>query len=623
MKKILGICICLVLLVGAIAVPTALAAESQSGAAVTIHFLNPTAIACVNGQLFVADNIDDNNSAIHCFDVSGSTTTRIYTQSQTEKIVNLSVKDDDSLYIVYGNKIVEYDVSDNKLTETATITGYANPVDVTYGADLGEHNEYILTDSALYRKNGAGTANSEAITGTKSCIAIGDYVYYLYSGETGVDICKSYNGKDRSTPSGNTTNQGVLNSSDPTAANYYLKDFGAKGMLVWESDKVAIFNGQQISMVKMDTTCSLEPVFDYHASQTELENKKNVVDVALSANGICVLNDNFQVDVFEKVENDYVLKTTVGDDTVYQSVPTSYTSFTLARPTGYPTNLVYKTSNDGTSVDDLIKNATEYIIVGFEGDSTSNYYYVLVGDKFGWVQKSEGATTPATDDKLTIVNTTVSNDYVDVTTYFNTLNAVWIYQLPREASHKYSFEQKQSTKPEVKVLQKFTETTAGGDIVWCYVSFVDDGNTVYGFVNEKDVGKYTTKINSNVETQRKKINSSIFEAVKVYEDAAMTVVATTENAPNGVKLYSGQRVTLIYENDGVAYVQIVYGDGSQVYGFVQSARLIDVNAMTTNAIVGLTLLAIVIALATALIVIFVKRRNGAAPKRKKETKTDE
>ena len=622
MKKILGICICLVLLAVAIAAPTAFAAESPSSSAVTIHFLNPTAIAYANGQLFVADNIDDNNSAIHCFDVS-DTATRIYTQSLTEKVVNLAAKDDESLYVVYANKIVEYGVSDNKLAEKAIITGYSNPVDVTYGADLDGHNEYILTNNALYRKNGAGTANSETITGTKSCIAIGDYVYYLYSGENGVDICKSYNGKDRSTPSGNTTSQGILNSSDPTDSNYYLKDFGAQDLLVWDNDNVALFNEKQISYVNISASCSLLDVFDYHASQAEQENKKNIVDVAVSTNRIYVLNDNFQVDIFEKSENDYVLKGTVGDDTVYQTVPTSYTSFTLVRTKGYPTNLVYKTSDEATTVVDLIKNATEYIIVGFDGDATSNYYYVLVGNKFGWVQKSEGATDPKSDDNLQIIDTSVSNDYVDVTTYFNSLNAVYVHKLPLEESSHTVFTQTPTTKPEVKLLQKFIETKADGDVVWCYVSFVDDGNTVYGFVKEEHIGEFSNKLKDGVPTQEKKINSTLFEAVKLYKDAEMTVVYDTENSPNGIKLYSGQRVKLIYSKDGVACVQILYDDGSQIVGYLQSNKLIAVTTMTSNAIVGLSLLGVVVVLAVTLVIIFVKRKNGSAPKRKKTVKTEE
>ena len=627
MKKIFGICICLILLVAAIIAPTVAFAD-QADANVTIHFLNPTAIAYVDGKLFIADNIDENNSAIHCFNVKGNNAQWLYTQPLTEKIVNLSAKDENSLYVVFTSKIVEYKASESKITETATITSYTNPVDVTYGMDGRDgKNEYILTDSELYRNN-IGRATTTTISGTKSCIAIGNYVYYLYA-DNGVDICKTYEGTKHFTPN-DESDQGYLNNSDTTSSNYFLKDFGAKGLFVWENDKVAIFSGERICYVSMSETCTLVNIFNYKENQQEQENKKSITDVATSNNRLYVLNDNYQVDIFEKTETSFNLIGTVGDDTVNQSVPTKYTSFTLARSTGYPTNLVYKTTDDQTSVDDIIKNATEYIILGFEGENESLYYYVLVGDKFGWVQKSEGATITngkITDAKLQIVNTTVSNDYVDVTTRFNSLNAVYIHKLPRESSDVTVFTQTSSTQPDVKVLQQFTEKTGNGDVIWYYVSYENNGETETGFVKKEHVGTFATAIKKNVVTQQKKINSTLFEAVKVYsigDKELMDDEHLVTNANGMVKLYSGQRVTLINEENGVAYIQISYGDGTNVYGYVFSDRLIGIHAITTNAIVGLTLLAVAIALATTLIVIFVKRKNGTLfKKQKKETPKDE
>lgn len=634
MRKIFGICICLLLLVGVIVAPTAaFAAENAPSAAVTIHFLNPTAVAFVDNKLFVADNIDEHNSAIHCFDVTESKAKWLYTQSMTEEIVNLSTavknEGENSLYVVFASQIGEYTVGATKLTEAAKITAYPNPVDVTYGVDgISSKNEYILTDNELYRNN-IGRATTTAITGTKSCVAIGDYVYYLYT-DNGADICKSFEGRNHTTPDANTnTPQGYLNGSDPTSSGYFLKDFAARGLFVWENDKVAIFNDERVCYVNMSETCTLSSVFNYADAQQNQENKKQIVYVATSDSRLYVLNDNYQVDIFQSADNGFERIDTVGDDTVTLQTPTQYTSFTLARPTGYPTNLVYKTTDEASSIEEIIKNASEYIILGFDGDENSAYYYVLVGNKFGWVQKSADASIDGNgnivDESLEIVDTKVSNDTVGYTSKFASLNAVYIYKLPRsdDSFRDETFTQTASNMPDVNVAQRFTE----GDTVWYYVSFKDGDVTRTGFVQEKDLGKFAIKVDEDKihAIDDKKINSSLFEAVKLYlygDKELMTDdnLVTTEDGV--VKLYSGKRVTLISEENGVSFIQIVNSDGSSIYGYVFSDRLIGIHAMTTNAIVGLSMLAVAIVLAVALIAVFVKRKNGTAPKHKKETKAE-
>lgn len=631
MKKIFGILICLMLLLAAFVVPTAaLAAESAAGAAVTIHFLNPIAVAVVGDNLFVADNIDGNNSAIHCFFVAGDKATWLYTQSLSERIVNLSTKDDNTLYVVFSSRIVQYSISGGKMTEGATISGYTNIVDVTCGVDGSSNNDYILTDSELFRNN-IGRATTTSITGTKSCVAIGNYIYYLYT-DGGVDICKSYEGVQHYTPKADSsTPQGYLNDCDSSASNYFLKDFKANGLFVWQDENVAIFNSERICYITMGDPCSLSNVLDYQASQQEQDTDKKIVDVAASDNRLYILNDNYQVDIFEKSGAEFELIATVGDDTVYQAVPTNLTSFTLARPKGYPTNLVYKTSGDN-SVDDIIKNATEYIILGYEGDADSLYYYVLVGNRFGWVQKSSEGISPENDSNLQIVNTAVSREPgVEYKTAikFTSLNAVYIYKLPRSVDtfRDETFTQTASTMPEVTLLQRFTEQTASGQKLWYYVSFVVDGQTQYGFVQAKDLGEFVLTVSDEIPVLGdRKINSTLFEAVKMYKFADKDMMTddnlvTTDNGP--VKLYSGRRVTLLSEQDGVSFIQVTYGDGTVIYGYVMSDRLIGIHAITSNAIVGLSLLAVAIALATTLIVVFVKRKKGSTPRRRKENKSEE
>ena len=637
MKKIFGICICLILLASALIVPTvAIAAETASD--VTIHFLDPTAIATIDDKLFVADNIDDDNSAVHCFDVSGEEARWLYSKSFTEKIVNLSAtvknvdgSDINNLYVVYQTKIGEYEVSDVTLSEITTISNYTNPVDVTYGADLSSHNEYILTDSALYRKNSSGTANSAPITGTKSCIAIGEYIYYLYT-ENGIDVCKSYDGNDRSTPSLDsvTSDQAYLNSCKPSNSDYFLKNFHAKGLFVWNGEKVAIFNKSKICYINMGTTCYLSDVYDY-----QTQRNQDVVDVVANNDKLFVLNDNYQVDIYQNNNSNLTLIDTVGDDTVSQPVPTTFTSFTLAEPVGYPTNLVYKTIDGETSVDEIIKTASEYIILGYEGDETSSYYYVLVGNKFGWVQKGENASVDANgnivDDRLKVKNTNVTRDpSVQYTTKFTSLNAVYLYELPRSDNsfRGETFQQTASKKPEVIVKQRFIETTAGGPVVWFYVTFEVDGQVKSGFVQQQYLGEFSMKVDESKLTviEDRKINSTLFEAVKLYlypDKELMTDDNVVTNENGIVKLYSGKRVTVISEEDGVAFIQIQGNNGSgNIYGYVDSSRLIGLHSITTNAIVGLSLLAAAIVLASVLIAIYFKRKKGISPRPKKDSAKD-
>ena len=632
MKKIFGICICLILLATALIVPTvAIAAETASG--VTIHFLNPTAIATIDDKLFVADNIDDDNSAVHCFDVSGEQARWLYSKPFTERITNLSTtaksvdnEEGSYLYVVYQTSIGEYKISDATLSERTTISNYTNPVDITYGTDLNSHNEYILTDSALYRRNSSGTANSAPITGTKSCIAIDDYIYYLYT-ENGIDVCKSYDGKDRSTPSldSGTSGQAYLNSCKPsTSSDYFMNKLkNAKGLFVWEDDKVGIFNKSDICYINMGTTCYLSDLYDYSNQRNQ-----DITDVVAGGDKLFVLNDNYQVDIYQHINANLTLIDTVGDDTVALPIPTTFTSYTLAEPIGYPTNLVYKTIDEGTSVSEIIKTASEYIILGYDGAEDSSYYYVLVGNKFGWVQKGENASVDASgkivDDRLKIKNTDVSRDpSIEYTTKFASLNAVYLYNLPRsdDSFRGETIQQPSSNMPVVTVKQFFTETTDKKSIVWCYVSFEIDGQVKTGFIQRKHLGEFSSKIDTSKLSVigDRKINSTLFEAVKLYVFPDKDLMID-DNVT--AKLYSGMRVTLISEVDGIAHIQVQLNDGSNITGYVDSSRLIGLHDITTNAIVGLSLLAAAIVLASVLVAIYFKRKKGISPRPKKDRAKD-
>ena len=80
---------------------------------------------------------------------------------------------------------------------------------------------------------------------------------------------------------------------------------------------------------------------------------------------------------------------------------------------------------------------------------------------------------------------------------------------------------------------------------------------------------------------------------------------------NPLKLYSGNRVTVIKhdEEKNASFVLVMHNDGSKDYGWISTERLIGIHQITTNAIVGLSLLAFAIAITTVLLVVFLRRRK--------------
>ena len=621
MKKIFGICICLVLLVGAIVAPTTVFAdESSSNTSVTIHFLNPTAIAVVGDSLFVADNVDKdaNKSVILSFTLGESQATYRDTIEIDGNVTNLSAKGDTGLYVILNDKVIEYSVASNaKLTEKTVynaegeLSGF---VDCAYAPSNATYTEYFLAQQGLYR-NDDKVWTEPKLSDYKSSVAIGDNVYYLQI-DNGKAISKRYDGRAHGFRDDVYNNKNGIGNLPDTPI----------GLFAW-GDNVGVFSQDKVRFVEITTQdCTFAQLMDYNEVNTS-EEKINIKDIEARNGRLFVLNDKNLIEVYTGEVNNMSLVYSVGSDTVDQTVPHDFNSFTLVNTKGYPANLVFKTNED-TSIPELVTDAEEYLVLGYDGDDNSLYYYVLTNDNhFGWVQKTNYKKVDGklTDDKLDVIDTDVARDpSVEYTTKFASLNAVYLYSLPRslDAFRAETFQQTASTMPEVTVKQCFTE----GDIVWYYVSFEYNGETRTGFVHEEDLGQFSLKVDEgNIRViEDRKINSTLFEAVKLYlyPDKALRNDDNLVSTENGVvKLYSGKRVTVINEDlaNGVAFIQIQGSNGSgNIYGYVELNRLISTHAMTTNAIVGLSLLGAAIVLTTTLVVVFLKRRNGASPRRKKE-----
>ena len=599
-----GILLCLAL-IAACLIPTAAFADDTTVPEDSVHFINPTAITVVDDCLYVADVVEDGKTALLCFDISGANPVLKYTYDKIDGVVSgLSNNKQDAVYLNMGNKVVELNVGGEGLPaagktynmpQTAT-----SIIDVAYGKipNLSDKTLYALTETVLYQFNESAqlfnTQMVHPIVDGKALLSLDEapnyQLYYLSGAVKPVHRMNLSNGGQ---------------DSDFTEKKLTLTSGFTPLGTSRINGNVALYDNDSIYIIEETTSlASTTPLLTLNSLYA---SDCRISDVEAYGDRLFILNSKNKIDVFDKTEEAYNNQptTTIGSDIVDKTVPTEYTSFTLARPNGYPANIVYKTNAD-TSVADIITDAKEYVVLGYDGDEESHYYYVLVGDKFGWVKKSDGAATPKEDAKLTVVKNNPGGVVgFEGEAKFLPLATVWVYELPLSSANKIAVTQTATTMKTVNVLQEYKE----GDNVWYYVSY-DEGKT--GFVLSSSVGKIRIKPSTNDETEiigRRKINSSLFAPVDVYRESTLTGELATDEHENEIKLYSGDRVTLIEIQDKAAFVMILRNDGSKDYGWVEASRLIEVHQITTNTTVGLSLLAAAVILATVLLVVYFKRKK--------------
>ncbi|MCM1289963.1 MAG: hypothetical protein NC132_04620 [Corallococcus sp.] len=615
MKKIPFVCLIMAIcLICALPAPLALANDATAGASDSHVFLtNPVAIASVGNNVFIADNLESDHSVIFCFDVSEDTPIKTAEREFDKHVVNVAELNGE-LAVIFADEIVVYPESSFLPSQNESDDVYSNvyavsgAVDVAYGTiKFGNGSSLDTTSyiSAEYAKY-LGTSGwidvySEKISAPKSVAYFDGYFYYAF--DNGV---QRYNG--------------IADTNDKFNKNLSLNaGFVPTGIFTFNADdsqKLALFDGKNALLV--------EETYDgYTAAAALFENNANIVDVCFAANKLFVLNDNHRVEIFDQnpAAQETFVKTdkTIGTDTIVIDPPTDFTAFTLAKSLGYPTNIIYKTSNPETGITDIVTDCkNEFVILDFDGADEINYYYVMYGNKFGWIRKSAGATTPENDAKIEILNNDVGTGGVKYTSKFTSLNAVYVYKLPMTDGERIVLHQTIDNPIEFTFLQKFTEVKAAGTTVWFYIEY---GEEQRGFILDGTFGQISnkTEMNEGVPCKSKKINSSLFEAVKIYmtEDLAKgQEISDTDG--NVIKLYSGAHVNAVEERNGATYVQVEY-HGQYRYGWIPTDNLIDVNRLTTNAIVGISLLAAAIALAITLIVVFTERRKHKRKKAQKNT----
>lgn len=596
-------------------------AASDVGSNGDVYFVEPVSVAVVDDYLFVADKVDDGaKSILHCFKCSKGEDGKITFSSVFARddlatdgavITKLSASEHafaqstdgyvGSLYVIIGNVATLYNVkTDGTLAAAADDSAYAYTtinkeglVDVCIGQYTDYLAPYCVTSTNLFVYDTTVTNPdykpmfTESKNNVTSCFADSTYVYFTENG-----VCRRYEGRDRGYID-DTFNQNNVKMTSGTATGVYT--YG-------ETD-VAIYDAHNLRGIVDNTSASKDLL-----TLTEI----SIIDVAPSKfGGVFILDSENQVYLYALGETAYT-KTDfyVGSDTVSLTPPTAYTSFTLAQSVGYPTNIVYKTTDDEHSVDGVKKNfnGTDFIVLGYDGDEDCAYYYVLIGESFGWIRKTNASDTPSTDTKINVVPTEVSTD-LKYQSKFNSLNTAYVYELPFENASKTAVKQSATAMITVTLLNKFDRD----GMQWYYVSYPQDEATCYGFVKTNALGQFSIEANAPTELillkGERKINASLFEAVRLYATADLT--DGTEIYSNGkpIKLYSGDMVRLVQTQDDAAEILILRDDGSTDYGWVAANYLIESDAITSNAVVGIVLLCAAVVLAAVLIVVFKLRKS--------------
>ena len=621
--------VCLCLSFATVTAGSATVANAETTESHDIYLIDPTAVATVGNYLYIADNVDGSQGVVMRFEIAanGQPTKDTTVLTTGKRIVGLSGSDIriteadgtiGTLYVIYESEAVLYDVAaDGSLSEnTQTFThitdatiGNKTLVDVTVRLHTNDAKAiYVLYNDSIdlyvVDKDGKIETGSLPIKNGKSLFYSEGYIYFI-SEVNNVSICQRIG------------SLGLIDRSYTAPAN--IAPTGGFSFKTEDGQTAipALYNKTDIEF--------LQGVGSDKANFATLNGNDDltVLDIAAVTSTVFVLDSNKQVRVYVKTTTENFKRTDihVGSDTVSQSFPTDqtkFTAYTLARSKGYPTNIVYRTTDTATSIAKVEdKFDGTFIVLDYDGSTSCPYYYVLIGNKFGWVKKSSAEATPGTDEKIAVISSKV-NDTVSLKAKLSTLSNVYVYALPFGEADNFTYTQSANDMTEVDLLQTFKQTTDEGVVTWYYISFDDEGTTRKGFVKQDDLGHFSvdpkSTIGLEVEKSNLKINATLFEAVTVYATADMTQGAELYNANGIVKLYSGDRVFLVEKSeDGrAAMICILHKDNAVDYGWIDANRLINVNSITANTIAGLSFLGGAIILGILLLVVFkIKKKKSA------------
>ncbi len=368
---ILALILCSVF--GGIVVADATTTNSASD----IHLINPSSTAVIGDTLYIADNVTDNSCVVLSFDISGSTPTYNGMQEYEGNICIMRAYND-ILYILFEDKYLEWN-------GTSTISYSVSIQDIAILSYEDTTYKYTISDNTVYR-DGVDKWQADSLV-------IIDYTLYLLYDGTSASL---------TLVSGNSVNE--PNTAGYTDSTYsYMTTNGT--ILAYSSS----------NSVLVDTT----------AVDTQLDNINSVI---LHGDDVLVLHNN-QLTQYTLAEGIYSQGYTIGSDTVSIDVPSldDITGYTLVQSTGYPTNIVYKTTYS-TSIASLIElDSQTVLILEYEGSQDNSYYYVYTDNGFGWIKKA--TTTLAEEGTLSIIDTSL-NTTTNYTAKLISANGVTIYHLP-------------------------------------------------------------------------------------------------------------------------------------------------------------------------------------------------
>ena len=582
MKK-LSVILALALIVLSLLPTVCLASTAPAAVGVEdVYLINPISVALQNNTLFVADKVSNEQCLLHAFDLTDKPVL-IYTEEIAGNVNKIKV-DGDNLFVVMTDKFAQYTIESDKIT---LVQAY-NVKDV---ADVNKRDDklvVLLTNGKRTNANGDNLGGQFVDGDGIASLCLDDTYYWMYN-NSGTSYYVTGSWKDQ---------EFVL--ANPTALEQKLD-----GMTV-ANGQVLFFN--QTSVVDATKHLYLD---------TDVEN--TFVDVAGNGTTTLVAVVNKSANVYSYKNDRFEQTYTIGSDTVAIATPSldAVTRYTLVKPVGYPANIVYKTTDASTSVESIIDDAAQltFVILDYATSSSDEYYYVFVGDRFGWVKKS--ATSIEEDAKLEVIDTSVSNDVATYQGKLMSANATYVYKLPSTTANMQSFyhttlSQTATNPTTVAVLQSFV---ASDNTAWYYVKYPTTNGVDYGFVLQGNVGSLSVKqvANATVTLEKQnphmKVNASLTDGVSIYATKDMLETALLTDADgNPIKLETNTKVGVITRLDEVSYVQVVYPNGTTYYGWVENHHLITLNAMTTNTVVGISFISVAILLIVTTTAIVRKRQ---------------
>lgn len=540
---------------------TTVAYASTGDSVSDIHLVNPSSVAVIGDTLYIADNVTNSSSVILLFDISG--TTPLYTD-MIEYDGNISQMRvyDNTLYIIFADRYIAWN------TTTNTNTSYNTAIqDIAIMQYNNTTYTYTISNNTVYR----GTTDKWQ---ADSVVIIDTTMYLLYGNTTATITLVDSDGINEP------------NTAGYTATEYTYLTTDGKTLVSCSSSNVYIDN------TLSDITLS------------------DIDCVATHNNSILALHNN-QLTQYASSNNSYTEGYTIGSDTVSIDAPTldDITGYTLVVSTGYPTNIVYKTTGDN-SISELIELSNEPVwVLSWYGSEVCNYYYVYTDNGFGWIKK--GATTLSAESTLTTSDTSI-NGSMSYTAKLISAYSVTIYSLPTTSYVRTTFTQSTTEPTTVTLLQ---QTTDSASTTWYYISYILNGTTQYGFVKSGDIGYiYSSGTTDNVvldsDTPYLKIDSTMQGDVYMYLTSELSAgTELVDSSDSTIVLAGNTRVSVITVGENSSYIQITTDSGTY-YGWVDNNCLISTSALTTSTIVGLVLLGVAILLIVATVTIVKKRKNN-------------